>query len=61
MTAAEDSVEVEDLASTNGTYVNDARVTRAQLTGTDLKAALKRVPGTTAGAIDAAAVAAMKR
>ncbi|MBZ5558360.1 MAG: FHA domain-containing protein [Acidobacteriia bacterium] len=31
LTAADDSVEVVDLSSTNGTYVNDRRVERAQL------------------------------
>ncbi|MBI3401685.1 MAG: FHA domain-containing protein [Acidobacteria bacterium] len=31
LTAAEDYVEVVDLSSTNGTYVNDKRVERAQL------------------------------
>jgi pSer/pThr/pTyr-binding forkhead associated (FHA) protein len=32
LTAGTERVDVEDLSSTNGTYVNDARVTRAQLT-----------------------------
>jgi pSer/pThr/pTyr-binding forkhead associated (FHA) protein len=31
LTAADDNVEVIDLSSTNGTYVNDRRVERAQL------------------------------
>lgn len=31
LTAREERVEVEDLSSTNGTYVNDRRVERAQL------------------------------
>ena len=35
MTAREERVEVEDLASTNGTYVNDLRVNRAQLASGD--------------------------
>lgn len=35
LTAREERVEVEDLASTNGTYVNDRRVDRAQLASGD--------------------------
>jgi len=35
LTAGTERVEVEDLSSTNGTYVNDARVTRAQLASGD--------------------------
>lgn len=35
LTARDERVEVEDLASTNGTYVNDRRVDRAQLTSGD--------------------------
>lgn len=35
LTAREERVEVEDLASTNGTYVNDRRVNRAQLASGD--------------------------
>ena len=35
LTARDERVEVEDLASTNGTYVNDKRVTRAQLASGD--------------------------
>jgi len=31
LTARDERVEVEDLESTNGTYVNDKRVARAQL------------------------------
>jgi pSer/pThr/pTyr-binding forkhead associated (FHA) protein len=31
LTAAVDTLEVEDLSSTNGTYVNDKRITRAQI------------------------------
>jgi pSer/pThr/pTyr-binding forkhead associated (FHA) protein len=31
LTAATDTLEVEDLSSTNGTYVNDKRITRAQI------------------------------
>jgi pSer/pThr/pTyr-binding forkhead associated (FHA) protein len=31
LTAAADTLEVEDLSSTNGTYVNDKRITRAQI------------------------------
>jgi pSer/pThr/pTyr-binding forkhead associated (FHA) protein len=33
--AADDNLEVVDLASTNGTYVNDRRVERARLTAGD--------------------------
>ena len=32
LTAGAESLELEDLSSTNGTYVNDKRVSRAQLT-----------------------------
>ena len=35
LSAAAARVEVEDLSSTNGTYVNDRRVKRAQLTSGD--------------------------
>ncbi len=35
LTAREDQVEVEDLSSTNGTYVNDKRVSRAQVSSGD--------------------------
>jgi pSer/pThr/pTyr-binding forkhead associated (FHA) protein len=35
LTAAPERVDVEDLASTNGTYVNDRRVTRARLSTGD--------------------------
>ena len=35
LTAGDERLEVEDLSSTNGTYVNDKRVTRAQLTSGD--------------------------
>ena len=35
LTARDERIEVEDLASTNGTYVNDKRVERAQLAGGD--------------------------
>ena len=35
LTAGDDTLEVEDLSSTNGTYVNDKRVARAQLTSGD--------------------------
>jgi pSer/pThr/pTyr-binding forkhead associated (FHA) protein len=35
LTAATEGVDVEDLSSTNGTYVNDRRVKRAQLTSGD--------------------------
>ena len=35
LTAREERVEGEDLASTNGTYVNDRRVDRAQLASGD--------------------------
>jgi len=35
LTAGTEKVEVEDLASTNGTYVNDRRVERAQLANGD--------------------------
>jgi len=31
LTAGEEKIDVEDLASTNGTFVNDKRVDRAQL------------------------------
>jgi pSer/pThr/pTyr-binding forkhead associated (FHA) protein len=33
--AAEDNLEVIDLSSTNGTYVNDKRITRARVTSGD--------------------------
>jgi pSer/pThr/pTyr-binding forkhead associated (FHA) protein len=35
LTAAADALEVEDLSSTNGTYVNDKRITRAQIVSGD--------------------------
>ena len=35
LTAGEESVEAVDLSSTNGTYLNDQRVDRAQLTSGD--------------------------
>ena len=35
LTAGHEKVEVEDLASTNGTFVNDKRVERAQLANGD--------------------------
>lgn len=35
LTAGEESVEAVDLSSTNGTYLNDTRVDRAQLTSGD--------------------------
>lgn len=35
LTASDERVEVEDLSSTNGTYVNDRRVDRAQLASGD--------------------------
>jgi pSer/pThr/pTyr-binding forkhead associated (FHA) protein len=35
LTAAADTLEVEDLASTNGTYVNDKRVKRARVVSGD--------------------------
>ena len=35
LTAAADTLEVEDLSSTNGTYVNDKRITRAQIASGD--------------------------
>ncbi len=35
LTATDRHVEVEDLSSTNGTYVNDKRVERANLTSGD--------------------------
>jgi pSer/pThr/pTyr-binding forkhead associated (FHA) protein len=35
LAAGEETLEVEDLASTNGTYVNDQRVVRARLTSGD--------------------------
>jgi len=35
LTAGTERVDVEDLSSTNGTYVNDTRVTRAQLASGD--------------------------
>src|SRR5262245_16067923 len=35
ITAGHDNLELEDLSSTNGTYVNDKRVERAQLTSGD--------------------------
>src|SRR5713101_4363470 len=31
LTAAADALEVEDLSSTNGTYVNDKRIKRAEI------------------------------
>ncbi|MCC7416548.1 MAG: FHA domain-containing protein [Acidobacteria bacterium] len=36
LTATDDSLEVEDLKSTNGTFVNDRRVQRATLANGDL-------------------------
>ena len=36
LTATNDTLEVEDLKSTNGTFVNDKRVQRAQLANGDL-------------------------
>ena len=36
LTATNDSLEVEDLKSTNGTFVNDQRIDRAQLANGDL-------------------------
>ncbi|HWF85505.1 MAG TPA: FHA domain-containing protein [Vicinamibacterales bacterium] len=35
LTATEDRIDVEDLQSTNGTFVNDTRVERANLAGGD--------------------------
>lgn len=35
LTAGADTLELEDLSSTNGTYVNDKRVTRAELASGD--------------------------
>src|SRR5580704_11015068 len=35
LTAAADELEVEDLSSTNGTYVNDKPITRAQIVSGD--------------------------
>jgi pSer/pThr/pTyr-binding forkhead associated (FHA) protein len=35
LTAGDEKLEVEDLASTNGTFVNDRRVDRAQLASGD--------------------------
>jgi pSer/pThr/pTyr-binding forkhead associated (FHA) protein len=35
LTAADDRVEVEDLKSTNGTFVNDTRIERGHLTDGD--------------------------
>jgi ABC transport system ATP-binding/permease protein len=35
LTATDDRIEVEDLRSTNGTFVNDARVERAMLANGD--------------------------
>lgn len=35
LTAGEESVEAVDLSSTNGTYLNDTRVDRAQVTSGD--------------------------
>ena len=35
LTAGQESVEAVDLSSTNGTYLNDTRVDRAQLTSGD--------------------------
>jgi len=35
LTAGDDVLEVEDLSSTNGTYVNDQRVARARLASGD--------------------------
>ena len=36
LTASNDSLEVEDLKSTNGTFVNDKRIERATLASGDL-------------------------
>ena len=35
LTAGDGHVDVEDLSSTNGTFVNDKRITRAQLASGD--------------------------
>lgn len=35
LTAGDESIEAVDLSSTNGTYLNDTRVDRAQLTSGD--------------------------
>ena len=35
LTAGDDSVEVEDLSSTNGTFVNEQRIARARLASGD--------------------------
>jgi pSer/pThr/pTyr-binding forkhead associated (FHA) protein len=35
LTASEEKLEVEDLSSTNGTFVNDRRVDRAQVASGD--------------------------
>lgn len=35
LTAGDEKVDVEDLASTNGTFVNDKRINRAQLSSGD--------------------------
>lgn len=35
LTAGSETLEVEDLASTNGTFVNDKRIERAQMAGGD--------------------------
>src|SRR5438105_250665 len=35
LTAGIDALEVEDLSSTNGTFVNDKRITRAQMVSGD--------------------------
>ena len=35
LTAGEEKLEVEDLSSTNGTWVNDKRIERARLTSGD--------------------------
>ena len=35
VTAGDEHIELEDLSSTNGTYVNDKKVDRAQLTSGD--------------------------
>lgn len=35
LTAARDAVDVEDLSSTNGTFVNDKRIERARLSSGD--------------------------
>ena len=35
VTAGEDTVDVQDLSSTNGTFVNDARIERGRLTSGD--------------------------